>query len=98
MMKAISASKKKNDEVDARKIADLARCNLLPTCHVAPPEMRHLRRQLRYRNLVVEQSVQMKNRMGGLLMEVGAEYNKRGCTGPGISANCWTSWKTCRSQ
>src|ERR1035438_1782860 len=77
MMKALSASKKKNDRVDARKIADMVRCNILPTCYVAPPEIRDLRRQLRYRNLVVEQSVQMKNRMSGLLMEVGVEYNKK---------------------
>jgi transposase len=77
MMKAIGASKKKNDRLDARKIADLVRCNLLPVCYVAPPEMRDLRRMLRYRNLVVGQAVQMKNRMSGLLMEVGAEYNKQ---------------------
>jgi transposase len=32
LMKAISASKKKNDQLDARKIADLVRCNLLPAC------------------------------------------------------------------
>src|SRR5271157_869097 len=77
MMKAIGASKKKNDQLDARKIADLVRCNLLPVCYVAPPEMRDLRRLLRYRNLVVGQAVQMKNRMSGLLMEVGAEYSKQ---------------------
>lgn len=77
MMKAISASKKKNDSLDARKIADMVRCNLLASCYVAPPEMRDLRRLLRYRNLVVGQAVKMKNRMSGLLMEVGAEYNKQ---------------------
>jgi transposase len=77
MMKAIGASKKKNDKLDARKIADLVRCNLLPACYVAPPEIRELRRLLRYRNLVVRQAVRMKNRMSGLLMEVGAEYNKQ---------------------
>jgi transposase len=77
MMKAIAASKKKSDKLDARRIADLVRCNLLPACYVAPPELRELRRLLRYRNLVVAQAVQMKNRMSGLLMEVGAEYNKR---------------------
>ncbi len=32
MMKAIGASKKKSDRLDARKIADLVRCNLLPSC------------------------------------------------------------------
>jgi transposase len=76
-MKAIGAAKKKNDRLDARKIADLVRCNLLPVCYVAPVEMRELRRLLRYRNLVVGQAVQMKNRMSGLLMEVGAEYSKQ---------------------
>ena len=77
MMKAIGASKKKNDKLDARKIADLVRCNLLPACYVAPPEIRELRQMLRYRNLVVSQAVRMKNKMSGLLMEVGAEYNKQ---------------------
>jgi len=32
---------------------------------------------LRYRNLVVGQAVRMKNKVSGLLMEVGAEYNKQ---------------------
>jgi transposase len=77
MMKAIGASKKKNDRIDARKTADLVRCNLLPECYVAPAEMRELRRLLRYRNVVVAQAVRMKNKMSGLLMEVGAEYNKQ---------------------
>jgi transposase len=77
MMKAIGAAKKKSDRLDARKIADLVRCNLLPVCYVAPPEIRELRRILRYRNLVVAQAVRMKNKMSGLLMETGAEYNKQ---------------------
>jgi transposase len=77
MMKAIGAAKKKSDRLDARKIADLVRCNLLPVCYVAPVQMRELRRLLRYRNTVVAQAVRMKNKMSGLLMEVGAEYNKQ---------------------
>jgi transposase len=77
MMKAIGAAKKKNDKLDARKIADLVRCNLLPGCYVAPVEMRDLRRLLRYRNTVVRHAVQTKNKMSGLLMEVGAEYSKQ---------------------
>jgi transposase len=77
LMKAIGASKKKNDRLDARKIADMVRCNLLPSCYVAPPELRELRRLLRYRNLVVSQGARLKNKMSGLLMEVGAQYNKQ---------------------
>jgi transposase len=77
MLKAIAASKKKNDRVDASKISDLLRCNLLPECYMAAEETRELRRVLRYRNLLVRQAVVMKNKMAGLLMEVGAEYNKK---------------------
>ena len=77
MMKAIGASKKKSDRIDARKIADMVRCNWLPVCYVAPAELRELRRLLRYRNLVVRQAVRMKNKIAGLLMEVGEPYNKQ---------------------
>src|SRR5580704_2354094 len=76
MLRAIAVSKKKNDRVDAAKIADLLRCNLLPECYMSPTPLRDRRRVLRYRNLLVRQGVQMKNRMAGLLMETGVSYNK----------------------
>ena len=75
MLKAIAASKKKNDQLDARKIADMLRCDLIQECYMAPPHLRELRRILRCRNLVVTQTVQVKNRIAGLLMETGTEYN-----------------------
>jgi transposase len=75
-MKAITAGKKKSDTIDARTIADLLRCDLMPTCYVLPPEMRDLRRLLRYRNMVVQQSVRMQNKMAGLLMESGTAFVK----------------------
>src|SRR5215469_16695773 len=77
MLKAIAAAKKKNDKVDARMIADLLRCNLLPECYMAPSAIRDLRRVLRYRNLVVRQATRIKNRIAGLLMETGTPYNKQ---------------------
>ena len=77
MLKAITAAKKKNDRADAERIADLLRVNLLPECYMASQEIRNLRRILRYRNLVVRTAVKMKNKMSGLLMEVGATYNKK---------------------
>ena len=64
-------------QVNDRKIADLLRVNLLPQCHMMPEELRELRRILRYRNMVVSTAVQMKNKMSGLLMEVGAIYDKK---------------------
>ena len=76
MLRAIVASKKKSDRVDARKLADLLRCNLFPVCYMAPQKLRDLRRVLRYRNLLVQEATRMKNKAAGLLMEVGAEYDK----------------------
>jgi transposase len=39
--------------------------------------IRERRRTLRYRNLLVRQMVQMTNRISGLLMEAGVNYNKQ---------------------
>jgi transposase len=77
MLRAIAAAKKKNDKIDASKIADCLRCDFLPECHMASTEIRDRRRVLRYRNLVVKQMVQMKNRVSGLLLETGVSYNKQ---------------------
>jgi transposase len=77
MLRAIAASKKKNDRIDAGKIADCLRCDFLPECHMASTEIRDRRRTLRYRHLVVRQMVQMKNRISGLLMESGVGYDKQ---------------------
>lgn len=52
MLRAIAAAKKKNDRIDAGKIADCLRCDFLPECHMASTEIRDRRRTLRYRNLV----------------------------------------------
>jgi transposase len=77
MLQAIAAGKKKNDRVDARKIADLLRCDYFPECHMATREIRDRRRVLRYRNLLVRQAVQMENKVSGLLMEAGVPYNQQ---------------------
>lgn len=77
MLKAIACGKKKNDRIDAEKICDLLRVDLLPTCYMAPRPIRELRRLLRYRNLVVMEATRMKNKMAGLLMEVGEVYDKQ---------------------
>ncbi|NUM55123.1 MAG: IS110 family transposase [Candidatus Hydrogenedentes bacterium] len=77
MLRAIAAAKKKNDKVDARMLADLLRCDLFPSCYMAPEKLRELRRVMRYRNFLVRESVRMQTKTAGLLMEVGAEYNKK---------------------
>jgi transposase len=44
---------------------------------MASTEIRERRRTLRYRNLLVRQAVQMKNKIAVLLTEAGVSYNKR---------------------
>jgi transposase len=77
MLRAIAAAKKKNDRIDASKICDCLRCDFLPESYMAPTAIRERRRTLRYRNLLVRQMVQMKNKIGMLLMEAGVSYNKQ---------------------
>jgi transposase len=77
MLRAIAAAKKKNDRVDASKICDCLRCDFLPECYMASTAIRERRRTLRYRNLLVRQMVQMKNKISMLLMEAGVSYNKQ---------------------
>jgi transposase len=77
MLRAIAAAKKKNDRIDASKIADCLRCDFLPECYMASTAIRERRRTLRYRNLLVRQAVQLKNKISGLLMESGVSYNKQ---------------------
>jgi transposase len=68
MLRAIAAAKKKNDTIDAGKIADCLRCDFLPECHMVSTEIRDRRRALRYRHLLVRQIVQRMT---------GVEHNKR---------------------
>ncbi len=51
--------------------------HLLPHAEKVKVAIRDRRRTLRYRNLVLKQMVQMKNRISGLLMETGVSYNKQ---------------------
>jgi transposase len=75
-MKAISTGKKKSDKIDARTIADLLRCDLFPACFVISPELGALRQQMRFRRLVVEETVMFQNKTAGLLMGAGVEYER----------------------
>src|SRR3977135_4441227 len=43
MLRAIAAAKKKNDQIDASKLADFLRCDFLPECHMMPRAIRDTR-------------------------------------------------------
>src|SRR6202158_4915680 len=64
MLRAIALAKKKNDRIDAGKIADCLRCDFLPECHMASTQIRDRRRTLRYRHLLVRQMVPLLRNIG----------------------------------
>ena len=108
MLRAIAAAKKKN-AIDANKIADCLRCDFLPECYMASTEIRERRRTLRYRNLLVRQVVQMKNKIAVLLMEAGVSYNKQElhkagyfcellATNQNIDDGLWSLLRLCREM
>ncbi len=75
-MEAITRAKKKSDRLDCDKMADLSRANLAPRVWMPPRELRELRRLLRFRRRLVEQSTWSKNRIATALMELGEPYLK----------------------
>lgn len=80
---------KKNDRDDAERICDLLRVNLLPECYMLPTDIRELRRVLYYRNMVLRQVTQMKNKISGLLMEVGEPLAPSWNIWPILMADWW---------
>ena len=70
-LKAIAAAVVKDDPIDSRTLAHLARLNFLPVAYAAPPEIRDLRTYLRHRDWFVRQRSQCKNRIHAVL----AAYN-----------------------
>jgi transposase len=70
-VKAIAAARIKNDKIDARTLAHLARADLVPTSYAPPPEIRELRDLVRHRARLVRERTRHKNRVHNIL----ARYN-----------------------
>jgi transposase len=77
MLTYIAKTKKKNDRLDARKLANLLRCDLFPAIHMPDPQTRYLRGLLRHRNFVVRQITRFKNNTTGHLMSNGVLFEER---------------------
>ena len=67
--KAIAASKKKTDKVDAHILADLLRGGYIAVSHVPDKEIIESRQMVRYRHDKIEQRTQCKNVIHGILLQ-----------------------------
>jgi transposase len=65
--KAIAEAKVKTDKIDAMILAQLLRCNFLPTVWIPDAKTRVLRRLSSFRKALVQDSTAAKNRIKGIL-------------------------------
>ena len=72
-VKAFSHRRVKNDELDARDLADLLRMGRLAEAWIAPPEIRELREITRYRQKLVHIRTSCKDQVHGVLAKLGIE-------------------------
>ena len=72
-VKAFSHRRVKNDELDARDLADLLRMGRLPEAWIAPAEIRELREITRYRGKLVHIRTSCKDQVHGVLAKLGIE-------------------------
>ena len=69
--KAIAASKKKTDKVDARILAQLLRGGYIAQCYVPPVKIVEGRPTVRHRRSLVETQPKFKNQIHGILLQAG---------------------------
>ena len=92
-MKIISKTSAKADIIDACKIADLARINMLPRCYVASADIRDNRQLLRHMISLVQDRTQVINLACSLLDKYDV-----GIDGSGIHTKKKNIKTTCRNQ
>jgi transposase len=71
LTKAIAASKKKTDKIDAKILADLLRGEYIATCYVPNKKIVKHRQLVRYRKKLIQWRTALKNSIHGILLQEG---------------------------
>jgi len=74
----IAESSHKTGEIDAQKLAELHRADIVPESYVPPEEIRSLRALTRGREHLVDERTKSKNEVHALLDQHGVEYTDNG--------------------
>ena len=82
-VKAFSYRRVKNDELDARDLADLLRLGRLPEAWIAPEPVRALREVTRFRHKLVGQRTSCKDQVHAVLAKAGIPVRRSDIFGPG---------------
>lgn len=84
-LRLIFRSKKKNDRVDARKLATLLFLDQVPPVYVPDPDIRSWRQTIEYRTRLVNKRTRVKNEIRSLLRSCGIVAPKKLWTVKGLA-------------
>lgn len=87
-LRLIFRSKRKNDRIDAQKLAQLLALDLVPAVHVPTADVRAWRELINYRTGVVGKRTRAKNEIRALLRTLGITAPKR----PGLWTKKGLAW------
>lgn len=73
-VKAISTAKVKTDKIDAKVLANLLRCNLIPEAYFAPKHVRNWKELCRGRSSLIDLKIQVKNKIHAIMFRNGLVY------------------------
>lgn len=85
-LRLIFKSKRKNDRVDAAKLAKLLYCDAIPRAHIPQAEVRQWRRLVELRRVLVMRRAAVKNQVRALLRTLGLESPRGLFTRKGMEA------------
>jgi transposase len=84
-LRLISRSKRKNDRIDAEKLAKLLYLDMVPAAHVPSFEVRQWRGMIEYRQRLVAKRVRCKNTLRALLRSQGIQMPRGLWTRKGLA-------------
>jgi len=84
-LRLIYRSQRKNDRLDAQKLAKLLQLDMVPAVWVPPTDVRAWRRLIEHRMRVVNQQTRAKNGLRGLLRSLGIEAPAKLWTKVGVT-------------
>lgn len=84
-LRLIFRSKRKNDRVDAKKLAKLLYLGEVPPAHVPPVEVRQWRELIEFRRRLVDRQTACKNQIRSLLRSYGVRAPKGLWSGKGLA-------------
>ena len=97
-LRLIFRAKRKNDRIDAKKLATLLYLDQVPPSHVPTQDVRHWRQLIEFRRRMVDRQTANKNQIRALLRSAGVSAVKGLWTCKGLAWLAGLSWSSSLQQ